>query len=101
MILIYITCANKKEAIKISQALLKKRLIGCANYRPIESMYWWKGKLQTDKEYALIAKTTKKNFNRVKNEVEKIHSYDVPCILSWDITMGNKAYIDWIEEESR
>ncbi len=79
MSLVYITCKNKKEAIKISNHLLKKKLIACANYFPIQSSYWWNNKIVNDDEFAIITKTN--DFNKVIKETEKIHSYDVPCIL--------------------
>ena len=96
MTLIYITCKDKAEAKKISKYLLKKKLIACANFFPINSMYWWKGKLQDDKEFLLLAKTTKKNASKVKKEVKKLHSYDIPCILEIDVD-GNKEFIDWVD----
>lgn len=100
MIIVYVTCSNKAEAQKISKSLLEKRLVACTNFRPVESMYWWKGQIQKDNEYILIAKTVKKNFKRIKEQIEKLHSYDIPCILSWDVR-GNKGYIDWVNEEIR
>ena len=96
MSLIYVTCKDQKEAKKIAAYLLKKKLIACANFFPINSMYWWKGKIQDDKEFLLLAKTTKKNASKVKKEVKKIHSYDVPCILEIDVD-GNKEFIDWVD----
>jgi len=48
MILTYITCKDKSEARKISEHLLKKRLIVCDNIFPIESMHWWKDKIKFD-----------------------------------------------------
>ncbi len=56
MILTYITCKEKSEARKISEHLLKKRLIACAKFQ-IESMYWWKDKINEEKEFVVIAKT--------------------------------------------
>ncbi|MBW2980407.1 divalent-cation tolerance protein CutA [Candidatus Woesearchaeota archaeon] len=94
--LIYITCKDEKEARKIAKHLLEKKLIACANFFPINSMYWWEGKIEDDKEFLLLAKTTKKNANKVKDEVKKVHSYDVPCILEIDVD-GNKEYIDWVD----
>ena len=52
-------------------ALVKKRLIACANIFPINSMYWWKGKIVNYKESVIIAKTLEKNFKKVINEVKK------------------------------
>ena len=101
MISVYITCKDNKEAREISRHLLDKRLIACANIFPIESMYWWDGRINDDKETAIIAKTKKVNFDKVKNEITGLHSYDVPCIVSWDIVKGNKEYLDWISKEVR
>jgi len=97
-IFIYITTSSKKEAEKISSYLLKKRLIACTNIFPIGSSYWWKNKIVRTKEYVLIAKTLEKNFEKVKREVKKIHSYDVPCITKIKVE-GNKEYENWIRGE--
>ncbi len=99
MILIYITCKDNKEAKKISKHLLEKRLIACTNIHPITSMYWWKGKIQEDNEVVLLAKTGEKNYEKVKEEVEKIHSYGTPCILRIKAE-ANEEYNKWIEEET-
>ena len=98
MTIVYITCKNKEEAEKISMHLLKKRLIACANIFPIKSMYWWKGKIVDDNENAIIAKTNKKNFGKVENEVRKLHSYEIPCILKIGAT-ANKDYENWANKE--
>ncbi len=98
MILTYITCKNKKEAEKIANHLLKNKLIACANIFPINSLYKWKGKLQKDKEFVLIAKSIKTKAKQVENAVKKIHSYDIPCIIQKEVT-ANKEYVRWIQDE--
>ena len=95
--LLYITCKDKKEATKISNHLLKRRLIACANIFPISSLYWWKGKIVKDKESVLIAKSLNKHFNKIQKEVKKIHSYEVPCITKIN-SKSNKAYEKWTRE---
>ena len=100
MILVYITCKDKEEAKKISRHLLEKRLVACTNVHPIESMYWWEGKIQEDNEFVVIAKTKDENYSKIKEEVEKIHSYDVPCILKIDAE-ANEEYAKWVDEEVR
>lgn len=95
LIIIYITSPTKKEALKIARFLLGKKLIACANVFPITSIYNWKNKAVNEKEYVLIAKTVNKNFPQIKKEVEKIHSYDTPCILKIPIT-SNKKYFNWV-----
>ncbi len=97
-IFIYITNSLKKEARKIARRLLKKKLIACANIFPTESLYDWKGKVVDEKEFVLIAKTLNKNFEKIKKEVEKIHSYSVPCITKIPVE-SNSKYFKWIKKE--
>lgn len=97
-IFVYITNPTKREAKKIANHLLKKRLIACANIFSTNSLYWWKGKVVDDNEFVLIAKTTKANFKKVKNEVEKIHSYKIPCVIKIP-GIANKKYFDWLKKE--
>lgn len=97
-IIIYITHANLKEAKKVGEALLRDKLIACVNYFPIESAYWWEGKITNSKEIVSIVKTKKENWTKVKKAVEAIHPYNVPCIMKLDVE-SNKAYADWIKKE--
>ena len=98
MILIYITCKDEEEAVKISKYLLDKKLIACSNMHHIRSMYWWNSKIQDEKEFVIIAKTKEKNYEKIKEEVKKLHSYDVPCILKLNAE-ANESYDKWVDEE--
>jgi len=99
-IIIYITHKNLKEAKKVAEHLLREKLIACVNYFPIESSYWWKGKIENSKEIVSLMKTKKENWKKVKAEVEKIHPYDVPCIMKIEVE-ANKEYFDWIQKETK
>jgi periplasmic divalent cation tolerance protein len=98
-IFVYVTNPNRREARKIAMHLLKKRLVACANIFPIESSYWWKEKIENTKEVALIVKTRRENFNKIKNEIKKIHSYSIPCIVRFDVE-ANKEYENWLKGET-
>jgi len=97
MTIIYITCKDEEEAVKISKHLLNKKLIACSNMHPIRSMYWWNNKIEDEKEFVIIAKTLDKNYEKIKEEVSKLHSYDVPCILKIDAE-ANESYAQWVNE---
>jgi len=97
-IFVYITNPTEKEAIRIAQSLLKKRLISCANIFPIKSLYWWQNKINKENEYVLIGKTIKSRFEKIKKEVEKIHSYTIPCIIKISVN-SNKKYFEWLKNE--
>ena len=62
----YITCANTKEAKKISSVLVKKKLIACANiFNNIQSVFSWKNKVNFSKEVIIMGKTTKKRQTKI------------------------------------
>ena len=100
MTLVYITCKDEKEAVKISKYLLEKKLIACSNIFPVRSMYFWNGKMQNHRESAILAKTISKNYKKIKKEVKKIHSYDVPRILKIKAE-ANESYDEWVKKELR
>lgn len=94
---IYITNSSKQEARKIARLLVEKKLVGCANTFPVESMYWWEGKIVDEREWVLLAKTTEAQFGNVKREVERIHPYTVPCIVKIPVT-ANTKYALWLKD---
>jgi periplasmic divalent cation tolerance protein len=98
MIIVYVTCKDKKEGREIAVSLLKKRMIACANIFPIQSIYRWKGKLVDEKEVVILAKSTKNKFQEMEKEVRKLHSYEVPCIEMFE-TKANKDYESWVKGE--
>ena len=99
-ITIYVTYKNLAEAEKIANYLLKKRLIACANFFPIKSTHWWKGKIVNGNEVVSIFKTQKKNWTKVKTEIKKMHSYQVPCIEKMEVE-ANIDYENWVKKVTK
>ena len=97
---VYVATKDKKEAQKVSRHLLEKKLIACANIFPVDSLYWWKGRIVDSKEHAILAKTLKKNVKKIREEVKNIHSYEIPCIM--DIDAGSDDdFLGWVRKEVR
>ncbi len=99
MISVYVPCANSEEAEKISRALLEKRLIACSNMFPSTSLFWWRGKIQKEKEVVIFAKTKRENFEKIKEAVKAIHSYDIPGIVAFGVVEKDEQYYSWLKEE--
>lgn len=98
--LIYITTENKVEAERIGQALVEERLAACANILDgMRSIYHWEGKLVTDTETVLIAKTTDNKVTALTERVKALHNYDCPCVVALPIFGGNSAFLKWVAEE--
>lgn len=97
-ILIYTTAKDMTEAKKLSGHLLSKKLVACVNFLKAESSYLWHGKIESGEEIVLILKTKETNWKMTKAEIEKIHSYDIPCIIKIETRM-NSAFSKWIKSE--
>lgn len=96
--LLFLSCKNDVEADKISLQLLKKNLIVCAKKIPINSSYLWKNKIESAKEVLLIMDSIEENFEKVNQEVKKIHSYKTYTLLGTKVNQINKEAFDWIKE---
>jgi len=99
MIIVYTPCKNRTEAAKIAKYLLGKKLVACANILPTDSLYYWKGKLCSEKESILILKTQTKHFPKIKKEITKLHSYEIPAILKWNVS-SSSAFGKWVKEKT-
>jgi periplasmic divalent cation tolerance protein len=95
--LVLTTCGSLEEARRIAQELIGRRLAACVNIVPqIESIYRWQGEVETATEWLLIIKTTADGFERVRDTLGKLHSYDVPECVEIAIEDGSAAYLEWI-----
>jgi periplasmic divalent cation tolerance protein len=103
LLLCYITCESVKEAKKIGKHLLNMRLAACINIFPdMQPMFFWppkSGKIDESKEVVLIAKTTEDHYQKLENEVTKIHSFDTPCVIAIPTKHVSKKYYDWLMGE--
>lgn len=100
----YIPCPSRREAEKIGEILVKEKLAACVNLFESTSMLMWQGKLERPTECVILAKTLPEKFDELRRRVEKIHSYETPCILSIPVVDANDAYYKWVKtqlEETR
>lgn len=97
-----VTCPDEKNAESIANALIEKKIAACVNIIPkIKSLYRWKNKIEKSFETLMIIKTKENLFSLVKEEVLKVHPYEVPEIVCLKIEKGYEKYMEWIEEVTR
>ena len=100
--IILVTVPNTKSANFISETLLDAKLIAAVqNIGKIKSAYFWQGKKVKSGEYLLLLITLKKNFKKISQKIQEIHPYEVPQIISFDISQTTKEYSDWIIENTK
>ncbi len=94
---VLVTCGKLAEARKIARAVVGKRLAACVNIAtaPVESIYGWKGKVETAREYLLVIKTQVVRLGELEREVKRMHSYETPEFLVLGVEGGAKGYLDW------
>lgn len=95
------TTNTKKNAKKIINALLKKKIAACIQLFPIESFYTWEGKVNEDKEFILFIKSKASLYNQIEKIVLKNHKYTTPEIIQVPINKGATAYLSWITEVTK
>lgn len=98
-VVVLVTCGSAKEAKSIANALVRKRLAACVNVLtgPVQSIYRWKGRVETAREYLLVIKTSLGQFAALEKEIRRLHSYQVPEIIALPIAAGWKPYLKWLE----
>ncbi len=97
--LVLTTCGSAEEARRIAQELVQRRLAACVNIVPqVESVYRWKGEIESESEWLLIIKTTEDASERLRYALGKLHSYEIPECIAIAIEDGNADYLDWIGE---
>ena len=95
--IILTTVSAVEEGRSIANTLVEKHLAACVNIIPkISSVYRWEGQIQSETEVLLLIKTTKDLEAEVYREVQAVHSYDTPELITLPITNGSETYLDWL-----
>jgi periplasmic divalent cation tolerance protein len=91
---------SRDEAAALADALLEARLAACVQVvGPVQSRYWWQGRLETAEEWLCLAKTTAGRVDEAVAEIGRRHSYDVPEVTVTPIVGGSDAYLRWVDAE--
>lgn len=99
VISVYAIFASAEEAERIGRLCVEERLAACVNILgPVRSIYRWNGAVETAEEIAAIFKTTEADADALITQIGGLHSYDVPCIVTWPIEKILGPYADWVEE---
>lgn len=95
------TTETREEAQRIARYLVDQKLAACVQITgPIESIYRWKGKVETASEWLCLIKTRESLFKKVDAAIKKLHSYETPEIIAVPIVKGSKEYLKWLNEET-
>jgi periplasmic divalent cation tolerance protein len=96
---VLITVSNDGEGTRIAAALVNEGLAACVNIVPaVRSIYRWQGQLEYDDEVLLVAKSSRAMFDRLRERVEALHSYDVPEVIALDLDHASPGYAAFLRD---
>lgn len=99
---VYSTFPDKKAVEDLAYECIEESYAACVNYWQLgASIYEWKGKVHSEKEIAVVFKTSKKKLKTLLDFIEKNHPYDVPCIAVFEPEKINKAYLKWLTAKTK
>lgn len=91
------TAANLDEANNLGRALVEERLAACATLIPaVESIYMWKGNLETASETMVLLKTGSGQIAALEARLQQLHSYETPEFLVLPVEAGSSGYLAWM-----
>ncbi len=99
--IVLVTCPGE-SAEKVADAVLESRAAACVtSVGPVNSRYYWKGKLESADEMLLLFKTRGALFERLERAVREVHPYETPEIIAVRVGKGSAEYLKWIGEVTR
>ena len=100
-ILVVSHAPDRAVATALANALLGDRLAACVNIgATVDSIYHWRGGIETATEVPLAIKTRSALYSNVEGVIRKIHPYDTPEIIAIPIVDGDARYLDWLAAET-
>jgi periplasmic divalent cation tolerance protein len=93
------TTGSEAEAQKIARHLVESRMAACVNIIPqIASVYRWQGKVEEACEWLLLIKTTADGFEKIREAIAELHSYELPECVCLTVEDGSAKYLQWIAD---
>lgn len=98
---IVVTTVDSMAAARaLARTVLKSRLAACAQFWPINSLYWWNGKIDGSREVFIQFKTRREAVRKLLDWIKSSHAYEVPEIIAVPVESGCSAYLKWITAEA-
>ena len=96
MRLVVTTYPNRGRARAAVAGAISRHLAACGSTVPIDSQYWWNGRVQSEAEVLVLFKTVPKRVGALFRFLEEHHPYDVPEIVEIDVPRTTPEYLDYL-----
>lgn len=98
---VYTATDSRREADSLARIAVERRLAACAQVTgPLNSTYWWQGKIENAEEWAVWLKTASSRVDDLIAMLKAEHSYELPDIVAMPIIAGHPPYLEWLRRET-
>jgi periplasmic divalent cation tolerance protein len=99
--IILTTVASVDAAETLARSLVEERLAACVNIVDrVQSIYRWKGAVESEKEVLLIIKTVARRVTELEARLHELHPYEVPEFVVLQPESLSEPYLAWLLEET-
>ena len=99
-IVVLSTCDTEEQAAQVARELVEKRLAACVNIiAGARSIYRWKDAIEDSSEWLLLIKSRRGLFPLLRDEIRKLHSYEIPEVIALPVVEGSESYLHWLDCE--
>jgi periplasmic divalent cation tolerance protein len=96
-VVVWTTISSSTDGGNLASILVGERLVACVNVLPeMDSIYRWKGQVESERERQLVMKTTSARVPALKSRLHQLHDYEVPEFIVMPIVDGSEPYLSWI-----
>ena len=102
LIVVVTSVGTEEQALDIAHALVRSHRAACVNIVPnVHSIYRWKGRVCDDGEFLLLVKTRAKEFDAVREAIQKLNTYELPEVLAYRVDDASPAFAAWIAKTTQ
>jgi len=94
------TFPSEVSVANLATKVVAGKLCACVNFTQIRSIYAWRGRMEDQKEFIALFKTTPKSAKRLKAEIARLHPYKVPEIVELKLEDVARQYLSWLIEST-
>lgn len=99
-IVVLTTCNSQEQGAQLARHLIEHRLAACVNILTgARSFYRWKGEIEQASEVVLIIKSRRDIFDKLREAISELHSYEIPEVIALPVVDGSDAYLAWLDRE--
>jgi len=100
-VIVLTTIASTADGRELASILVTERLAACVNVlAEMDSVYRWKGAVDSERERQLIIKTTAARLDQLKARLHEIHPYELPEFIIIPVVAGSDHYLNWLREST-